>query len=209
MKLRKPFVFLSSLFLLLSFSSSALACACCAERGFYSVTRSAPDNFYLGLIGEMNFSGTAEFYTSSAGFDAIKGLEDLAKDDKAGKPVDLNIVETFLMKTWRLNVKTGAGRIGTLALPMPAMMTVRKIDIHDSQDTGLGVTLYKEYTFNGKVARGTGIFRAATKTTNYTLIFQGRGNACDDASNFTNWRLELKGPRVDFAAFGKTKPGRT
>lgn len=146
----------------------------------------------------------AELYIDAAGFDAIKGLEDIEKDESAGKDISFNIVDEFLRKTWSLSISTGAGRKGSLTLPMPESMTMYKADHHTGE--GPEPVLYKEIIFNGKVADANGIFRSSTiKPAAYTLIFQGRGNLCDEASNFTHWRLKVKGPRADYAFFGKLK----
>jgi hypothetical protein len=118
-------------------------------------------------------------------------------------PPELNIVDKFLRRTWSLDVSTKSGRRATLTLPLPAQMLRYKVDTHDRRDAGTDVVLYKEFFFTGSVAGGTGFLRSANaKTTTYTLVFQGRGNACDNASDFTNWRLELKGPKSRFAIFG-------
>jgi len=84
---------------------------------------------------------------------------------------------------------------------MPATLRRFKVDI-DGVDTGLGVSLYKEFSARGRVRSATGIFGSANRNTNYHLVFQGRGNGCDDASDFTRWRLELDGPKAEYAFFG-------
>lgn len=194
-----------SIVVLLAASSSAFACACCIERGFYDITSAKPDKFYLGLLGEMKFAGPAELYLPAAEFEAIKGLDDLKRDADAGKSIDFDVVEAFLQRSWRINVKTGAGRAGSLMLPLPATMVRYRADHHDTE-TGREVSLYKEFIFKGRVATGTGIFRTANaKPTAYALVFQGRGNGCDNASDFTHWRLELNGAQANYAFFGKFK----
>lgn len=85
---------------------------------------------------------------------------------------------------------------------MPTVFTRHKVDM-DGVDTGLGVSLYKEFSITGKVSNATGIFRSANATTKYTLVFQGRGNGCDDALDFNRWRLELKGAKASYSFFGK------
>ena len=188
-----------SLFLL---SSSAFACACCVERGYYSLTTSRPDTQYLSILEDMKFAGPAEFYMTVAGFDGTKGLGVLEKDEAAGKSIALDVVESFAGKVWTFNVKTESGRSGSLTLPMPATMRQLKVDI-DRVDTGLGASLYKELSVNGRVRRATGIFATGNRNTRYMLLLQGRGNGCDSSSDYTDWRLELEGPRAQYAFFGK------
>ena len=202
MALRNTLAAVLSLCCLLGLSSSAWACACCVERGYYSLVNSRPDTFYLGILENMKFAGPAEFYMTVGGFDATKGLADLEKDEAAGKSIELDVVESFVKKTWTLNVKTGSGRNGALTLPMPATFRRFMVDI-DGVDNGLGVSLYKEFSVTGRIRRATGIFGSANRNTNYMLLFQGRGNGCDDASDFTRWRLELDGPKAEYAFFGE------
>ena len=188
----------------LVFSSSAFACACCVERGYYSVVNARPDSFYISILNDMKFAAPAEFYMTVAGFDATKGLAELEKDEAAGRSIALDVVESFSNKAWSFKVKTGSGRAGTLRLPMPPTMRRFMVDV-DGVDNGLGVSLYKEFSVTGKVGGATGIFRSAARNTKYTLLFQGHGNGCDDASNFYRWRLELEGPRAEYAFFGDMK----
>ncbi|MEJ7622797.1 MAG: hypothetical protein WKF34_02280 [Pyrinomonadaceae bacterium] len=179
-------------------------CACCVERGFYEITRSAPDKFYLDMLGEMKFARPAELYMTEAGFDGIKGLKVLENEISDAGP-DFSIVETFAKRTWRLDVSTPSGKRGSLALPMPAQMVRYKVDTRfDNRAGSPDVVLYKEFFFAGNVGGSSGIFSSARgKGTAYTLVFQGRGNGCDNASDFKYWRLELKGPRTSFAILGE------
>ncbi len=87
---------------------------------------------------------------------------------------------------------------------MPSQMVTFKVDIHDEDDRPNGPILYKEFRFKGNVSGGTGIFRSSiARPSTYFLVFQGRGNGCDNASDFTHWRLEVSGPRADYAFYGK------
>ena len=193
----------AALCMLLS-SSSAFGCACCVERGHYSLTNSKPDAFFLGIFDNMKFAGPAEFYLTVAGFDGTRGISMLEKDETEGKSIALDVVESFANKTWTFTVKTGGGRSGALVLPMPATFTKYAADHFDSEDQGLGVSLHKQLSVRGKVRRGTGIFRAAgSKATNYSLVFIGNGNGCDSDADYHHWRLELTGPKARYAFFGK------
>lgn len=185
----------------LSLPTFASACACCVERGFYSLVSIKPGTAQLAMFESMKFAAPAEFYMSAAGFDGIRGLDVLEKDEAAGKSVALDVIGSFLNRTWTFSVKTGGGRSGTLTLPMPRTVRVFKADI-DGVDNGLGVSLYKEFSAHGTVRNAAGIFSTAKRNTDYSLVFQGRGNGCDDAADFTRWRLELNGPKAKYAFFG-------
>ena len=59
------------------------------------------------------------------------------------------------------------------------------------------------WRFEG-VASGDGIFKSGfTALARYTLVFQGGGNSCDSATDFTHWRLEISGGKASYAFFGE------
>jgi hypothetical protein len=193
--------------MLLATASAGLACACCVNRGYYELTRFKPDGFYTSILDSMDFDKKAEVYLTEAGYDGTKGIEDIAAEDSDGRPFSLTMSDSFSARTWKLSFTSPKGKKGTLMLPMPASMTRYKADHHDTPKDR-EVVLYKEFIFSGSVASATGIFQsAARKATSYTLVFQGRGNGCDDASDFTHWRLQVNGKTADFAFFGQMKRG--
>jgi hypothetical protein len=184
------------IFALLFVSPSAtLACACCAEEWTYSINFQAPEKYNLDLLKEMKFGPSANLFITE-GEDTVKGLNsDSEKYDLSG---------IFTSKTWKLNFKDEKGKNGSLSLPLPAKMLTYKVDIHDGkEDGGGGPLLYKELRFEGQVS-GTGFFKSGIiAPTKYFLVFQGRGNNCDNASDFTHWQLVITGKKADYAFFGK------
>lgn len=198
---------------LISLPSLAIACACCAEPGLYSIRTGKPSTYELGLMKEIEFSRSSKLYLNEAGFDMIKGLEEIKTESgsdqfiRSGGAFDL--VNSFTGKRWTFELQSKAGKRGTLSLPMPSQMVSYKVDIHDGpDDKPNGPNLYKEFRFKGNIAGGTGIFRSGVaKPSTYFLVFQGRGNGCDNASDFTHWRLEISGPRAEYAFYGKLDSG--
>ncbi|HEY8561941.1 MAG TPA: hypothetical protein VIL74_16325 [Pyrinomonadaceae bacterium] len=193
---------------LLAFSNNALACACCAEPGTYMIYTGKPSEHVHGILDSMKFDRETDLYMTEAGFDMIKGIEDVRKEMESDswnyETSALGLVNEFTNKTWKFTIKTPGGKTGTLALPMPAQMVQFKVDIHDTEDVGLGVQLYKEFRFKGYVQNGTGIFRSSIiKPTTYFLVFQGRGNGCDDVADFTHWHLEIDGKKGRYEFNGK------
>ncbi len=206
MKTRTTFVALLAVVLLLSMSSSALACACCAEPGTYSVSTGKMAKYELDLLKDMKFGPAAELYTTPASYDDVKGLAGVIKEFEMTSSSELALVDAFTGSTWTLQFMTGGERKGSLVLPRPTQMTSRFVHIPDNTSTSPNVTLYKEWIFNGTIRSGTGFFRRdIAKPTKYTLIFQGHGNNCTNAEDFTNWRLDVNGSKADYAFFGKMK----
>lgn len=206
----KVFVFISSLLLFVGATTSVVACACCAESGTYMINTGRPDSYELGILKEIRFGDAAELYMTEAGFDMIKGLAPLEKEYNAPNATQDNwqlaLKSGFAGKGWRFSITSKGGKSGTLILPMPAQMLSFKVDIHDNTDKGLGPVLYKEFRFKGPIASGTGIFSAdLDRSATYFLVFQGRGNGCDNASDYTHWRLEITGKRSSYAFFGDMK----
>lgn len=209
MKIRKAaLTFFIAAALIVSSASEAVACACCAERGTYKLRTVKIDPFYLDLVNDLRFAPQASLFMTEAGFDTIEGLEPVRREDEASAGImndNFDLAAAFLNKrSWRFDLQTPKGLKGSLMLPMPARMTDYAVDIHDAEDTGLGPLLYKELRFTGQVASGTGFTSAGiVRGTTYTLVFQGRGHGCDEASDFRNWRLDIDGPRANYAFFGK------
>ena len=195
---------------MLGLSSATFACACCAEPGTYIVSTGKLAKYELDLLKEMKFGPAAEIYLTAAGFDNFKGMAEVVKEFETTSASELGLVDAFTGSTWTLQFITGGERKGSLVLPRPTLSTERKIHIPDNTSTAPDVTLYKEWIFNGTVRSGTGFFRRdIAQPTKYTLIFQGQGNNCDNAEDFKNWRLEIKGAKADYAFFGKMKAAAT
>jgi len=201
-----------SVFLLLAclatFSADAFACACCAEPGTYRIWTGKPDTYTLGVIDELKFEKNAYLYMTEAGFDGMKGLGLIEKEFDNGSwtasPGEMDLVAAFTKKNWTFTIKTKGGKTAKLTLPMPAQMLTYKVDIHDEEEKPNGPSLYKEFRFKGNVASATGFAQPGfARGTTYFLVFQGRGNGCDNASDFSHWRLEITGPRSDYSFFGK------
>lgn len=202
-----PFFAAAIFAFVLLFTSESYACACCAEKGDYSISTLTPDKSKIELLTQMNFNGAAELYTNAAEFEAIKGLKSIQASYEAHNwettPDFFTLENMFAAKRWKFNFTTADGKKGTLDLPLPAQMLSFKADIHDTP-AGSEVNLYKEWRFKGTVGSGNGFFKSSIlKPTTYFLVLQGRGNNCDNAEDFTHWRLEVTGKNADYAFFGK------
>jgi len=191
---------------LLSLSTGAFACACCIDPGYYEMSTMKPRDYDIATFEELKFDAAAQLYESNAGFDGITGLNALRKLEESGQQFELSAVQTFSGKQWQLTISSSSGAKGTLLLPMPRAMVKFKVDLHDNEP-GTEPGLYKEFRLKGVVGSGTGMFKQdVVRPTAYFLMFQGRGNGCDSSSDFTHWRLELTGPKADYAFFGKLIP---
>ncbi|HMT09250.1 MAG TPA: hypothetical protein PKA82_14700 [Pyrinomonadaceae bacterium] len=200
----KFFAVLFAVTFLLSLSGSALACACCAERGFRSLRVAALDEYQRGLLKDMKMEDTVNLYTDEAGFEMIRGLRDLEKEYNDGGLEKIDLVSSYLNNSWKITIKTPGGKTGTLTLPRPSVATMFKVD--QFERTEGDAVLYKEFMFNGNVGSGTGAFKSGiVSPTKYSLVFMGKGNFCDNAEDFTNWRLEINGSKARYAFFGKMK----
>jgi uncharacterized membrane protein len=187
--------------------TSSLACACCAEKGFYSISTEKPEGYTLEVLQDIKFAQDPQLYLDAAGGEDIKGLESLTAAAEDVEYWKFNLTDSFAAKTWKLNFTAYNGKTGTLTLPIPAQMVSFKVDIHDTADSN-EPRLYKEWRFKGNVQTGNGIFQAGiTKPTTYFLVLQGRGNVCDNAEDFTHWRLEIGGKKADYKFFGKLASG--
>ena len=182
-----------ALFLLSGFD--ARACACCADPGEYRLEPNQPvSDYQRAQLEGMKFAPTARLYLTDAGEEQVKGLGSISQENTIAAVVE--------PKRWRLTVRAEDGQTGVLTLPVPPKMTAFAAHLHD-EEAGESPRLYKEWRFEG-AAKGDGIFAAGfSAPARYTLIFQGRGNRCDDSADFTHWRLEISGAKASYAFFGE------
>lgn len=179
---------------LLLVPNETFACACCSDPGDYRTQTTKIEEFHRAEVQGITFAAAAKLYLTDADDDEKKGLA-------APLSASFELAATVDEKGWRLTFRSDDGKTGVLTLPMPPKLTTFAADIHDgATSAGGGPLLYKEWRFEG-TARGNGIF--TTAPAHYTLIFQGRGNRCDGAIDFSHWRLAVKGKQADFAFFGE------
>ena len=198
MKIRTMHLFSVAMWVtLLLLPSRVRACACCAHPGEYQMEFVKPDEFKPGEMKRIRFGTKADLWTGEADAEAAaKGL---------AHPADTYSLSGSLVgNVWKLTFRNG-DESGTLDLPLPAKMLRFAADIHDGW-TKPGYpepVLYKEWRFEGEV-KGMGVFKAGiTARTKYVLVFQGRGNSCDGAENFTHWQLKITGKKADYAFYGE------
>jgi hypothetical protein len=194
---RRLFIFVAIVILLLV-PCRVWACACCAHPGEYQINFVKPDAYKLSVMERMRFGTTAYLFTGEAEpDDAGKGL---------AHPADsYSLTGSLVGNVWKLTFRNG-DESGTLDLPLPAKMLRFAADIHDGRLKQPGFpepVLYKEWRFEGEV-NGTGFFKAGiVARTKYFLVLQGRGNSCDNAEDFTHWRLKITGNKADYAFYGE------
>ena len=169
-------------------STPALACACCSNEGQRYVETDKLDAFATGLLDELRFASAAHLYTGEADVENIAGI--------TAKSRDFQLAVTKSEKSWLFDFKEVGGG-GTLVLALPDRVTKFEADPRDPRigTPGTGPVLYKEWRL-ATAPRGTGMFAGATGgEQKATLILQGRGNSCTDASQFNAWSLVLYGPK--------------
>ena len=174
------------------FPSTSFACACCAERGYYSIKTNTPTADQLAELRKLNFQ-TAELYNPSGESEDIKGISPLG--------ANFSIKSLLSGKTWMFNFTDDNRKTGELDLTKPLSMVEYMVDLPNANDGE--VKLYKEWRFKYKVQNATGIFKNGFAPANeYFLVLQGYGNVCSSAEDFKKWRLEVTGKKADFAFFG-------
>jgi hypothetical protein len=182
-KLVKAMVVLIGLFIL---PVHVMACACCADENDYGINFRKPTEHERFLLSDIKF-----------GARAIRG-GGTASDVEETFQLTAGIIENG----WKLNLRDGS-KMGTLTLTLPLKMLSYAVDPHNGLTSpGGGPRLYKEWRFEGR-AHATGFLRSGGAPTTYFLVFQGHGNRCDNAEDFSHWRLELKGPRVKYVLTGE------
>jgi hypothetical protein len=197
MRFQKPFKFSLMFFAALVFAPQQVwACACCADPGQYRISMAKPGNNEVSQMKRMRFGDAASLFTGEG------EMEDFAKG-LAHASEKYSLSGALVAKTWKLSFRDG-DNLGALNLLLPVKFLSYSADIHDGQMGGAGgPLLYKEWRFEG-VVYGSGVFRGGlTAPAKYFLVLQGRGNNCDNAEDFTHWRLEINGQKARYAFFGE------
>lgn len=182
--------------LLLFTPVSTFACACCSEPGSYFSGTVDFSEHSFGEFQRIRFARPVSLFLNAA------GLEENANGiDRPRQHYSMSA--SLEGKVLKLSFR-GGGNTGVLELPLPDKMWNHAVDINDRKlSAGGGPLLYKEWRFEGDV-RGTGIFKAGTSSpAKYVLVLQGRGNGCDNAEDFSNWRVEVTGEKAGYAFYGK------
>ena len=183
------------------FPSSAFACACCAERGHYSIRTAKPSDDELEELRKVKFQN-AELYNPSGENDAIKGISPLNGS--------FSVASMWNNGAWTFNFTDDRQKTGKLNLAKPLSMVEYMVDLPNANSDSSGaVKLYKEWRFKYRVQNATGIFKNGfAPSTEYFLVLQGYGNACTSAEDFKQWRLEISGKKADFTFFGNLSAAR-
>ena len=177
-------------------SAAEFVCACCAERGHYSIWTKKPDQYALDELKKIKF-GSAQLYTDAGYPETIKGIAPLGDNYTATGTLSGNL--------WKFIFKDDKAKTGTLNLTKPISMVEYMVDQTPPAGESAGEpVLYKEWRFKYNVGSGNGVFQSGiAPKTEYFFVLQGKGNACTSADQFESWRLEITGAKARYAFFGK------
>lgn len=191
--------------LILANYSSVFACACCADKGEYSISTGKPDSYLLSEFTKMRFAKLATLFTSDAGIEKnqVKGLpKDYNEENYQANFDKLSVEGGYRNNQWKFSLTDYQGRKGDLILPKTVAFVRFAVDL-EPDNPAPNHSLYKEWRFQGNI-KATGFLSSSiTTNTKYFLVFRGNGNACDNASDFDYWRLEIKGSKASYAFWGK------
>ena len=193
---KKSSTFVITIVALLLSPVGAIACGCCSNTGDYRSGLAELEDWKIDELKRIRFARPALLYLTEAGME-----EDALGVDQPKE--NYSVSSAFSGNVWRFTFRSGANS-GVLELPLPKQMWSHSADLHDGRlSPGGGPSLYKEWRLEGEV-KGSGIFKPGMAApAKYVLVFQGRGNACDNPEDFRNWRLEVRGEKARFAFFGK------
>lgn len=180
---------------LLSWPTSVLACACCAEPGTWFDRTDPISDYERDELNRLRFETVAKTYTT-AGEDDIKGMSTPADE--------YSLTLAKQRGRWELKFRDQQGHTGTLTMTIPANIGAFGVDEHATPPVN-DVTLYKEWRLTGALT-GTGIFKkGSTPQLRYRLVMHGHGNMCTSAEMFSDWTLQVFGPRASYSFYGKFK----
>jgi hypothetical protein len=191
--IRIPIILASAFLTFWSTTDVALACACCTNRAGRYVAVEPLGGQRLDMIGQMTFA--EEAFVAQGAADHPIDLQDFGPTlQLAARQTRTGIVFAF---------RGEGGRASDVTFTLPDTISIFEVDPRGSEpDAGLGPALYKEWQVSGS-ATATGVLRPLTGgDQKATLIVHGRGRACTEASEFTDWTLTFEGPAGKLTLYG-------
>lgn len=178
-------------------TTSALSCACCSDHGQREIRDIRADEWILSEITRLQMDGTANVFNDACGVECIVGIEN--------PEMEYQMTLDNALAPWELAFSYGGNPVGTISFAQPYDMRLMVIDTNPDTDRPPGL-LYKEWQ-SSVVATGTGIFeRGLGDGTAGEFVFQGQGNRCTSADDFTGWHLSFETPSATFSLFGRLLP---
>lgn len=172
----------------------ALACACCAERGDYFEHESAFSDYEVNETARLRL-GSSILRTDDGYPESIRGIESLSEN--------YTINGILKGEVWSLELTGDNSKKAVLNLWRPSHVVSFGVD-QNPLDESNSVILYRELRFKNRVMSATGFLENGIDSeTTFSLILQGRGNGCMNASDFSTYILQIKGNKADYSFFGK------
>jgi hypothetical protein len=169
----------------------AYACACCANGGDYLQVTERIKTFELNELTRLRFGPTASLRATPAYPEDAKGITPRALTYKVSQ---FRHARIFV-----LTLRAPNGKKGTVSFVIPERATKLQEDVQDGRKSaGGGPLLYREWTLRGTLSGS-----AVSGSPKYTLVLQGRGNACMNGADFRSWILRASGPAANFTLYGK------
>jgi hypothetical protein len=175
-------------------TSSAQACACCANTAWRNVNIEKLDAAKLAEIGKVRFARKARLMPGEADDNGIVGVGDVEED--------FTLALARQKDKWVFAPADAKGRMGALTLSLPKTISIFEVDPRAGKDDEKEPVLYKEWKLNANAA-SEGIFQKTTGAAQkMTPILHGRGNGCTEANQFSHWTLLVHGPVDTYTFYG-------
>jgi hypothetical protein len=175
-------------------TDAALACACCTERAGRYVAVEPLSAYRRDKIEQMTFA--EEAFVAQGAADHPINLQDF------GPTLQLEVRQARTEIVFAF--QGDGGRTSDVTLAIPDAISIFEVDPRGGEpDAGLGPAFYKEWELTG-TAKATGVLRPLVENRDQrvTLIVHGRGRACTEASEFTDWTLVIHGPAGKLTLYG-------
>jgi hypothetical protein len=168
----------------------AAACACCSSPGQWFEYKKRLDAYDYEVLGAPR--------AAKAGL-----VESVAEDEGAELASSEFTLKLSRQKSkWTLALQGSEGEKGSLILTLGPSATFFGSDPRDGKTSGGGgPLLYKELRLEGRVS-GTGVFKGLKPDSRFRLVLQGRGAACLEKEDLSNWSLQLYGKQTRLAFYG-------
>ncbi|NNE87869.1 MAG: hypothetical protein HKN27_07310 [Silicimonas sp.] len=183
-------LFNSAIVFVLASTSTAVACACCAEPGFRATTNFEMEDWLSEEIARIKINGEAHLYTGACWPDCTRGIKDPQETYDASLVISEDV--------WQLDFAAQDAPGGTLRWTTPDDLSFFRADTTPEAGSGDAI-LYAEVRMRIELA-GSGVFTGSLMPAE--LVLTGQSNVCLDASRLQNWHLIVGTEEASFHFFG-------
>lgn len=182
--------------MILTTTSGAIACACCANAGYRDQSKLPVSSYDIDVLSALKPAGPGNLYVTACADECVIGINWFDETVATSFGVSGNLI------TIVLNANTSARTV--LSAQIPEELTYSASDPKPG-DGSLTISLRSEFQIPLQLFGSGPGWTGGAKAVSANLILLGQGNACPDIEMTNYWLLDVGGPKDNawFRLYGK------